>query len=109
MNTLKNIVPLLVLLACVLGSSAAFAEEQQHRIGVNLNSADAQTIAASIKGVGQQKAQAIVAYRQQYGEFTDFSQLENVKGIGAKLAQKISMQAHLMPVSAKQHDTNATN
>ena len=39
----------------------------------------------TLKGVGHKKAQAIVAYRQQIGEFKSVSELINVKGIGEKI------------------------
>ncbi|HEX5354209.1 MAG TPA: ComEA family DNA-binding protein [Rhodanobacteraceae bacterium] len=51
---------------------------------VNVNKADAQTIAASLDGVGLAKAQAIVAYRKAHGPFKSVDELDNVKGVGAK-------------------------
>jgi competence protein ComEA len=51
---------------------------------VNINKADAQTIAASLDGVGPTKAKAIVAYRKAHGPFQHAEDLENVKGIGEK-------------------------
>ena len=36
---------------------------------VNVNTADAETISRELKGVGQSKAQAIVAYREAHGAF----------------------------------------
>ncbi|WHZ18577.1 MAG: hypothetical protein OJF55_000726 [Rhodanobacteraceae bacterium] len=51
---------------------------------VNVNKADAQTIATSLDGVGMSKAQAIVAYRDAHGPFKSVDDVGNVKGIGAK-------------------------
>ncbi len=51
---------------------------------VNVNKADAQTIAASLDGIGMSKAQAIVAYRKAHGAFKSAADLGNVKGIGDK-------------------------
>lgn len=51
---------------------------------VNVNKADAQTIAASLGGIGMSKAQAIVAYRDAHGPFKSIDDLGNVKGVGAK-------------------------
>ncbi|MGH8126454.1 MAG: ComEA family DNA-binding protein [Rhodanobacteraceae bacterium] len=51
---------------------------------VNINKADAQTIAASLDGVGLAKAEAIVAYRKAHGPFKSVADLDNVKGVGAK-------------------------
>jgi len=70
---------LLAGLVCVaLYSTAAVAEPAT----VNVNSADAATIAEVLDGVGTSRAQAIVEYRQQHGTFADAYDLANVKGIG---------------------------
>jgi len=55
---------------------------------VNINTADAETIQKELKGVGMQKAQAIVAYRQANGNFQSADELTNVKGIGIKTVDK---------------------
>ena len=51
---------------------------------VNVNKADAQTIATSLDGIGMSKAEAIVAYRDAHGPFKQVEDLRNVKGIGEK-------------------------
>lgn len=51
---------------------------------VNINQANAKTIAASLDGIGLGKAQAIVAYREAHGPFKSVAELGNVKGVGAK-------------------------
>lgn len=51
---------------------------------VNVNKADAQTIATSLDGIGMSKAAAIVAYRDAHGPFKQVEDLRNVKGIGEK-------------------------
>lgn len=51
---------------------------------VNINTADAETLAASLDGVGPAKAAAIIAYRDSNGPFEHADQLVNVKGIGVK-------------------------
>ena len=51
---------------------------------VNINSADAQAISDSLKGIGIKKAEAIVQYRTDNGEFKSIDELANVSGIGAK-------------------------
>lgn len=52
---------------------------------VNINSADAETIAAELDGVGVSKAQAIVAYRDKNGAFASPEDVLNVKGIGQQI------------------------
>ena len=49
---------------------------------VDLNTADAETIARELNGVGQARAQAIVDYRNEYGAFQSAEDLLNVTGIG---------------------------
>lgn len=49
---------------------------------VDLNSADADTIARELNGVGAARAQAIVEYRDEYGAFESPEDLLNVAGIG---------------------------
>jgi competence protein ComEA len=51
---------------------------------VDINSADVETLAASIDGVGTQKAIAIVQYREANGPFSSLDDLANVQGIGMK-------------------------
>ena len=52
---------------------------------VDINSADAETLANSIDGVGTQKALAIVQYREANGPFSSVDDLANVQGIGMKI------------------------
>jgi competence protein ComEA len=55
---------------------------------VDINSADAETLAASIDGVGTQKAIAIVKYREANGPFASVDDLANVQGIGMKTVDR---------------------
>lgn len=54
---------------------------------VDLNSADAETIARELNGIGATRAQAIVDYREQYGAFSSAEELLNVSGIGAHILE----------------------
>ncbi len=56
---------------------------------VNINSADAATIASALSGFGPKKAQAIVDYRTKNGEFKTLDDLNKVSGIGDKTIEKI--------------------
>ena len=51
---------------------------------VNINNADAATLAKVLHGVGEQKAAAIVAHRNKHGPFKSVDALNQVKGIGEK-------------------------
>jgi competence protein ComEA len=55
---------------------------------VDINTADAQTLAAALKGVGPDKAEAIVAYRDTHGPFKSIDDLTQVKGIGEKTVDR---------------------
>lgn len=48
---------------------------------ININTANLQTL-VSIRGVGPTKAQAIIEYRNEHGDFRTVSDLMNVRGIG---------------------------
>ncbi|HVX05739.1 MAG TPA: ComEA family DNA-binding protein [Rhodanobacteraceae bacterium] len=69
---------------CALALCLAMALPAFAATPVNVNKADAQTIATSLDGIGLSKAQAIVAYRDAHGPFKSVDDLGNVKGIGAK-------------------------
>ncbi|MFA5983333.1 MAG: helix-hairpin-helix domain-containing protein [Methylococcaceae bacterium] len=55
---------------------------------VNINTADAKTISDSLSGIGAKKAEAIVKYRQENGQFKTPEDLTKVSGIGDKTVQK---------------------
>lgn len=55
---------------------------------VNINTADA-AVLTKIPGIGQKKAEAIVAYRKANGNFKTVDDLQKVKGIGPKILEKI--------------------
>ncbi len=66
------------LIAALLLAPAAVAGP------VNVNTADAKTIAKELDGVGLSKAQAIVEYREKNGPFKSADDLARVKGMGQK-------------------------
>ena len=58
---------------------------------VNINSASAKELSA-LKGIGMKKAEAIVQYRNDNGNFKNVEDLTNVKGIGPKVLEKIKAE-----------------
>jgi len=52
---------------------------------VNVNTADANTLARELDGIGPVKAQAIVEYRQKNGPFRAAEDLLKVQGIGQRV------------------------
>jgi len=56
---------------------------------VNVNKADAKTLAAELNGVGKAKAEAIVQEREKGGPFKDGADLaKRVRGIGPAIIAK---------------------
>jgi competence protein ComEA len=74
--------------ASLLASSPAVQAQTQNPAAVeavatvNINAADAQAMAATLKGVGESRAMEIVRYREVYGPFESAEELTEVKGIG---------------------------
>lgn len=56
---------------------------------VNINTADAKTIGEALSGIGLKKAEAIVKFREEKGDFKSAEELTNVAGIGEKTVEKI--------------------
>jgi competence protein ComEA len=74
MSIIRSI--LLTIMIMLAGSAPAWAGP------VDINTADAEMLAAAIDGVGERKARAIVEYRRQHGPFRSVDELVEVKGIG---------------------------
>lgn len=55
---------------------------------MNINTATAAEL-MELPGVGAKKAEAILSYRNQHGPFKRVSDLDHVKGIGAKMLAKM--------------------
>lgn len=75
-------------LLSALAISLALATSAYAATPVNVNKADAKTIAKSLDGVGMAKAEAIVAYRTTHGDFKSAAQLTQVKGIGERTVEQ---------------------
>ncbi len=54
---------------------------------VDINTADAETIAAELDGIGLARAEAIVAYREANGPFRTADDILAVKGVGEKILE----------------------
>jgi competence protein ComEA len=70
------------LVAAVLLAQGAIAGP------VNVNTADAKTLARELQGVGMAKAEAIVSHREKNGPFKSADDLAKVKGLGKKLIEQ---------------------
>ena len=72
----------------LLGAALAFASFAAFAGPVNINTADAATLAAELTGVGPALAQAIVKDRAEHGKFDTPDALTRVKGIGQKIIEQ---------------------
>ncbi len=73
-------ITLATLILAVFLNTAALAQVGR----VDINSATAAEIAQVLVGIGPSKAEAIVAYREEFGQFEDVDELINVRGIGLR-------------------------
>ncbi len=71
-----------LLAVCLLIPTLLFAEM------VNINTADKEALMTSIKGVGETRAEAIIAYREQNGDFKSVEDLAEVRGVGSSIIEK---------------------
>lgn len=76
-----------------ISPTGASVEESRNGISdndarININTADIARL-TTLSGIGEVKAKAIIAFRQQNGAFTSIEQIKNVKGIGQATFEKI--------------------
>jgi len=57
-------------------------------VKVNINTASVDQL-TTLKGIGQKKAEAIVAFRTEHGNFKKTEDIMLVKGIGPKMYEKL--------------------
>ena len=55
---------------------------------VDINTADAETLAAELQGVGMARARAIVEYRESQGPFATAEDLLAVRGVGPAILEQ---------------------
>ena len=98
----------MTLLRMLLGGlailMAGFVGAEQTLDSVNINTADAATLASVLDGVGLKKAEAIVAHREEHGRFDSPEDLVRVKGIGEATVRR---NADKIRISDSPDDTPA--
>lgn len=77
---------ILATLVLLFSLATGFAQAEQPAT-ININQADVATL-ATLNGIGESKAEAIVAYRSENGPFQSVEDLANVKGIGARTVER---------------------
>ncbi|GAM70985.1 DNA uptake protein [Vibrio ishigakensis] len=96
---MSRVIPTILTLLMMLSPTALLAAENSEpmrdngeyagiEIRVNINTATSEELAAMLVGVGQKKAEHIVAFRELNGEFKSADDLKLVKGIGQATVDK---------------------
>lgn len=88
-------------IAAALAATSAFAVAAEPKVipetqvvasieqfTVDINSADSETLARELNGIGVAKARAIIEYREANGAFVSVDELLEVKGIGMAILEK---------------------
>lgn len=79
---MRTLLSILVLALALAAAGPALAGP------VNINTADAKTLAKELDGVGDSRAKAIVAYRDKNGPFRTADDLKKVQGIGPSIVER---------------------
>lgn len=77
-------------------SASSGADKRPAPQSIALNSANT-TELQQLPGIGPKTAQAIIAYRETHGAFSEISELTKVKGIGPKKWEQIRPYLRLTP------------
>lgn len=75
------------LIALILAAALAQPVLAQD-MRVDINTATAEQLADALTGIGESKSKAIVAYREQNGDFEHIDELVNVRGIGLRTVDR---------------------
>lgn len=78
-------------LVMVMSSPSVIAKDNvavKKVVKININKASAEEL-STLKGIGKKKAEAIVTFRKQNGNFKKVEDIMLVKGIGEKMFAKI--------------------
>ncbi len=93
-----SIIVAVVIMTGVMMSTAVNAENKTSDANsivadtaINLNTATVKEL-SGLSGIGKKKAEAIIAYRNNVGNFSDISDLKKVEGIGRKTFERIKNQ-----------------
>ncbi|WP_353855174.1 helix-hairpin-helix domain-containing protein [Bacillus sp. Bos-x628] len=72
-------------------ATAVTPSGDQKSQSVNVNQADA-TELQTVNGIGPAKAEAIIAYREEHGEFQQIDDLRKISGFGEKTVERLKDQ-----------------
>jgi len=89
LSNFRRLAQALCLTCAVLTGHTALAQAApstppvvEQAVQVNVNEADAETLADVLVGIGASRARAIVEYREEHGRFTSLEDLTLVTGVG---------------------------
>ena len=94
---------LLYVVGSTLLASGAFANQ------LDINSANAVSLAEHIQGVGPKLAKAIVEYREENGPFLSIEALINVKGLGPAILERNLDILRIQEVGEKEEGVEVPN
>ncbi|QCT20142.1 competence protein ComEA [Jejubacter calystegiae] len=99
MKTLLS--PLWLTLALLVNGSVAHAASEEvtpqspvpalitaSESQISINTASAEELAEALNGIGLKKAQSIVRYREENGQFASIDDLRSVPGVGNALVER---------------------
>ena len=86
MDAYKSVARLLFFLWVTLATPLVLAADPG-TASININTADAALLAEGLTGVGESKAEAIVAHRDRQGPFRSADDLKQIKGIGDAIVE----------------------
>lgn len=81
---MKKLIAFILSAWMVFAAVPAFAGNE----AVNINTANVEQLAKSLKGVGPNKAEAIIKYREKHGPIKSLAMLGKIKGIGPKILER---------------------
>ncbi len=90
------------IIAALLLSLAVVQTGLAEGLSVDVNTATAEELAEVLHGVGMAKAQAIIEYRDENGEFEHIDELVNVRGIGLRTVDRNRDRIELPEAPAEQ-------
>lgn len=90
-SLLSSLFMLTIVSAPILAISSAHADDMSAAVSmqtVNINTADAKSLAKQLIGVGTSRAKKIVKYRDSHGPFSSAEDLSKIKGISKNIVEK---------------------
>ncbi|MDO6499570.1 ComEA family DNA-binding protein [Photobacterium sanguinicancri] len=87
---MKRLLISVFLCGAALVASQASANDSHDgiEITININDANAEELDKLLIGIGPEKAESIILYRNEHGEFQTADELAGVKGIGLATVEK---------------------